>query len=346
VINFRYHLVSLTAIFLALAVGIILGVSVVDNGLVEGLRGQLGSVKEDVCRVDQQNRVLRDDLQAWNEFSTKAGPGLLARRLQGVPVLVIGVRGMDTDRVEELRADLVSADARIQGTVWLTSKMQLDRQEDVLALAGAFDIGSTDAEVVRAAVLSQLAVELVAGGARVPLSTSATTVPDPTATTVPGATTTTVPVVPQAGVLAGLSGPGAGFVDIDSPDAGPFDANLPLPTGTRFVVASGEGADLPDVQGAIPLVRALAEASGTSTRVVAVEPGKPAQGREPEVRARFIVPLRAQGKELDARVSTVNNVEGFKGRMAAVLALVDLGVGRVGHYGIGPGADRLVPESG
>src|SRR5206468_2392465 len=120
--------------------------------------------------------------------------------------------------------------------------------------------------------------------------------------------------------------------------SGRFDAKVPLPTGTRFVVASGAGADVPDDQGAIALVRSLAAAAATSTRVVAVESGKAAQGRDPEVRAKFIGPLRAQGKDLDNRVSTVNNVEDFRGRVAAILALVDLGVGRVGHYGIGSAA--------
>ena len=341
-INFRYHLVSLTAIFLALAVGIILGATVVDNGLVDGLRGRLDSVRADVGRVDQQNQLLRDDLRRWEDFSTKAAPGILAGRLQGVPILLFGVRGIDADRVEELRSDLVSADARLQGTVWLTSKMRLDRAEDVRALSVAFDLNTTDAEVVREAVLARLAAEMtIASGSSPPPPIS---VPNGSATTLPGATTTTVGGAAQGGVLAGLST--AGFVDIDSPDVGRFDANMPLPPGTRFVVASGEGVDVPDPQGAIALVRALALASGTSTRVVAVEPGRPAQNREPELRARFIGPLRAVGKDLDARVSTVNNVEDFRGRVAVVLALVDLGVGRVGHYGVGSGADRLVPESG
>ncbi len=340
-INFRYHLVSLTAVFLALAVGILLGASVVNGGLVDGLRGQLGSVKQDVGRVDQQNQLLRKELDTWDDFSTKAAPGILAGRLQGVPVLLIGVRGINADRVEELRSDLVSADARLQGTLWLTSKLRLDRQENVRVLSDTFDLGTTDAEVVRRAVLNRLARELV-GGAGSPSTTVA--VPNGAATTLPGATTTTPIVAPRGGVLAALAG--GSFVDIDSPDAGRFDANLPIPAGTRFVVASGEGADVPDAQGAIAVVRALAEASGTSTRVVAVEPGRPAQGRDPEVRARFIGPTRAEGKELDARVSTVNNVEDFRGRVATVLALVDLGVGRVGHYGVGSGADRLVPESG
>jgi len=342
VINFRFHLVSLTAVFLALAVGIILGASVVNSGAVDGLRGQLGSVRADIGRVDQQNEELRRDLEAWDTFSAKAAPGILAGRLQGVPVLVVGVRGIDAERVEDLRSDLVSADARLQGTVWLTSKMQLDRQEDVRALSDAFNLGTTNTEVVRGAVLARLANELVAGSSAG--GPTSPVVPNGTETTIAGATTTTALGAPRGGVLAALST--GGFVDIDNPGAGRFDANLPVPSGTRFVVASGDGVDVPDAQGAIALVRALDAASGMGTRVVAVEPGRPADGRNPEVRARFIGPLRAEGKDLDTRISTVNNIEDFRGRVAVVLALVDLGVGRVGHYGFGSAADRLVPESG
>jgi len=342
-INFRFHLVSLTGVFLALAVGIILGASVVNSGAVDRLSGQLDSVKADVGRVDQQNQALRRDLTGWDTFSTKAAPGLLAGRLQGVPVLIVGVRGIDGDRVDQLRSDLVSADARVQGTVWITSKMQLDRQDDVNKLSEALNLGTTEAEAVRRGVLARLARELLA---EAPASATTTTLVDvPNPSTVPGPTTTTARVAPRGGVLAVLSS--GGFVEIKGPDTGPsFDAKQPLPAGTRFVVASGEGADVPDPQGAIALVRALAEGSGTSTRVLAVEPGRPAQGRDPEVRARFIGPLRAEGKELDNRISTVNNVEDFKGRVAAVLALVDLGAGRVGHYGVGSSAERPVPESG
>jgi len=342
-INFRFHLVSLTGIFLALAVGIVFGASVVNSGAVDGLRGQLGSVKEDVRRVDQQNESLRRDLGTWGEFSKKAAPGILAGRLQGVPVLVIGVRGMDAEPVKDLRDDLDAAAARLQGTVWLESKLQLDSASDVRALSVVLGLSTQDPESVRQVLFGRLANELVTAEA----SGLAPTVPgavDGAATTLPGATTTTAAVAPEGGVLAALAT--LGFVTIDGADGGSFDTNRPLPTGTRFVVASGEGADVADAVGAITLVKALASAAGTSTRIVAVEPGRPAQGREPEVRARFIVPLRAEGKDLDSRISTVNNLEDFRGRVSAVLALVQLGIGRVGHYGTGSGADRLVPESG
>jgi len=343
-INFRYHLVSLTGVFLALALGIILGASVVDSGAVDGLRGQLGSVKADVGRVDQQNAALRRDLDTWNEFATKAGPGVLSGRLQGVPVLLLGMRGIDAEPVADLRDDLLSADARLQGTVWLTSKLQLDNREDTAALSAAFGLATNDAEVVRQAVFNRLAIELVAADEPSRAATTTTVPAEVTVPTLPGVTTTLPTVAPRGGVLATLAS--LGFVSIDSPESGRFDANQPLAAGSRFVVASGEGADVPDSAGAIPLVKALSAASGSSSRVLAVEPGKPSQGRDPEVRGRFIGPLRAESRTLDNRVSTTNNIEDFRGRVAAVLALVDLGVGRVGHYGTGAGADRLVPESG
>jgi hypothetical protein len=94
----------------------------------------------------------------------------------------------------------------------------------------------------------------------------------------------------------------------------------------------------------VPLVRALAGSSGP-TRVVAVESGKPAEGQDPEIRAEFIGPLRGIS-DVNNRVSTVNNIEDWRGRVATVLAVSDLAIGRVGHYGVGSGADRLSPESG
>ncbi len=344
-VNFRFHLVSLTGVFLALAVGIVLGASVVNSGAVDGLRGQLGSVKDDVSRVDQQNESLRRDLASWDEFSKKASPGILAGRLQGVPVLLSGVRGMDSEPLKDLRDDLLAADARLQGTVWLESKMELDNPNDVRALSAVFDLGTQEADLVRQELFSRLANELVtAAAAGQPTATTLPVGVNGAATSLPGVTGTTASVAPPGGVLATLST--LGFVTIDGADGGSFDINLPLATGTRFVVASGEGADVADPVGAIALVRALTAASGATNRVVAVEPGKPAQGREAEVRARFIGPLRAGSRDLENRVSTVNNLEDFRGRVAAVLALIELGVGRVGHYGTGTGADRLVPESG
>jgi hypothetical protein len=44
------------------------------------------------------------------------------------------------------------------------------------------------------------------------------------------------------------------------------------------------------------------------------------------------------------RLSSVDNLEDVRGRIAAVLAIAALTEGKTGHYGVGRGAERLVPE--
>jgi len=50
-----------------------------------------------------------------------------------------------------------------------------------------------------------------------------------------------------------------------------------------------------------------------------------------------------RGDIASARLSTVDNLESAMGQTAVVLALEDLGVPRFGHYGVGPGAQRVLP---
>lgn len=60
------------------------------------------------------------------------------------------------------------------------------------------------------------------------------------------------------------------------------------------------------------------------------------------MRSAFVKPL-IDDAELRTNVSTVDNLEQKVGRVAAVLALSDLGVGRAGHYGVGTGATSILP---
>ena len=304
-INFRYHLVSLIAVFLALSLGIVLGVSVVDNGLVDTLRDQLDGVQANSNAVRKENDALRSDLGRWDEFGDRGLPGLLEGRLAGVPVLVLAVRGVDNSSLERLTANLADAGASVQGTVWLTSKLRLEKDDDVRSLATVLGKATTTATATRSAALLELAKSVAR----------------PNDDEV------------RPGLLAALQA--AGFIDLEGATGGQgFNGQGPLAADTRFVVASGPDVDLPDGVGAIDLVGDL-DALSSSSRTVAVEAGRPARGGEPEIRSAFTGPLRQSSKQVETRVSTVNAIEDVRGRVAAILALVDLGEGRVGHYGLG-----------
>src|SRR5205823_9538857 len=113
------------------------------------------------------------------------------------------------------------------------------------------------------------------------------------------------------------------------------DANLIPVAGTRMVVISGAGAQVDDDQITAPLVALLAQAH---VPLVAAEAGQDTPGG----RDVFVGAIRKDG-QLAARVATVDNLESFMGQAAAVIALADAGDGRFGQYGVGPGADRLLP---
>lgn len=307
-INFRFHLVSLTAVFLAIGIGIAVGATVVDRATVDFLETRLEGVEKRLDTTDTENEQLRADLDRWAAFSEQARDEAVAGRLEGVPVLLLAVRGIDRRPVDELRRSLSSARAAVQGTVWLTSKLRLEKEEDVVALADLMGVAPRSADAVRRSLLGLLAAELAGQQ--------------------------------STGLLALLRD--AAFVEFESPDGGGADLAGVAVEGTRFVVMSDGGAEVANDVLAIPLAGQLAEAA--RARVLAVEPGRPGEGRAAAQRGLFVGPLRSQS-QLSPLLSTVDNLEDFRGRFAAIYALRDLGAAKVGHYGVGPGAARLVPET-
>jgi hypothetical protein len=316
-INLRYHIVSLVAVFLALGLGIVMGSTVIDRVTVDALNNNLEDVRSSVNAIREENRKLSDQVKLGQDFAVGARDQLLRGHLRNIPVMVVAVAGIDRRPVDELRQALVSAQATQQGTIWFTSKMRLTSDGDVRALATALDLAVDRPEVVRRQALTRVATAREGASA-------------------------------EASPLAALQA--AGFLTYESPPASTTTtgaqpattgtipsslAALPL-ASTRYLVISGAGAEVGDDVVALPLVQAYAQASG---RVVAAESGVDSDGG----RAVFVGLLR--GDVLSARLSTVDNIESPMGQSAAVLALEDLGVPRFGHYGVGRGAQRVLPSA-
>ncbi len=309
-INLRYHIVSLVAVFLALGLGIVMGSTVIDRVTVDALNDNLDDVRRSVGAIREENRKLGDQIKQGQDFAETTRDQLLRGHLRNVPVMVVAIAGIDRRPVDDLRRALAGAQATMQGTIWFTSKMRLASDGDVRALAGAIDVPVDRPEVVRRQALARVA------SARENASA-------------------------DASPLAALQS--AGFLTYEGPSppastttsSTPLAlASLPLPN-TRYLVVSGAGAEVGDDVVAVPLTQAYAQSIG---RVVAAESGVDTDGG----RAVFVGLLR--GDVLSTRLSTVDNIESPMGQTAAVLALEDLGVPRYGHYGVGPGAQRILPQ--
>ena len=325
-VSFRFFIVSITAVFLALAVGITMGATVVDKATVDLLHNQINATRARANASDQQYSALKSDSDAARAradgFDTAGATTFVDGRLSGLPVLVIGMRGAEQG-VDDVRKLLQDAGATVEGTVWFTKGMRLDKSDATVGnLAGALGLNSNlSPDDIRHASLVKLAQSLASASARESAPAKDSSVPGQTA-------------------LAAMKT--MGLVDFDPADV--KDVNfLPLPH-TRFVIISAAQPDVPNEQVAAPFTNELAKAA--VNQVVAAESGTDAsaQANRPAVREVFLAPLRADAG-LKGKMSTVDNIEDVRGRVALVYAIRDLPT-QLGNYGVGPHAsDGPLPKS-
>jgi hypothetical protein len=338
-INFRFHVVSLTAVLLALGIGLVLGTTFLDDATVDRLERQLVELEENLDREGDRNAELQRRLQAFEEEASgldeQLGERLLSGQLDGDAVLVVAPRGLDGDVVDRVTTALDQADADVAGVWWLTERLVLDDDEEVADLAEALDLSTDDADRLRANLAMQLA-DVLYGAADLPEQ------PEAGAPIGPGvADAVAEPAAAEPEVVARLRE--AGFVEYDPPEDGDDVVRLPA-SGLRIVALSGPGASLPTADALLPVLTALT--SDGPAPVVAVDPSRQpddgsGDGSPPD---RLVDAIRGDD-ELQRRVSTVDDLDRVAGRVATVLALVDARPGdpRIGHYGMDEGTTLLPP---
>ena len=79
-INIRYHVYSLVAVFLALAIGVAVGSTVVQRSVVDNLRSTQGRIEQNLDDLEAQNAALQERTAALESRSgslTEEGPGAL-----------------------------------------------------------------------------------------------------------------------------------------------------------------------------------------------------------------------------------------------------------------------------
>lgn len=166
-INLRYHIVSITAVFLALGIGTALGGTFLDRYTVDVLDRNIRNAETRIRDTEQDNARLNESLteaEERNDALTQNGSAaLFEEMLDGVPVLVVTSQGVDADVVANVRQSLVRADADVRGTLELRDDLDL-RDEIDETVAEAVEQDPSDPDAVRAAVYTGLREALFAAG--------------------------------------------------------------------------------------------------------------------------------------------------------------------------------------
>jgi copper transport outer membrane protein MctB len=158
VISFRYHIVSIVAVFLALAIGLLAGSAFVGPGLVQQLRTQTNNLRSEVREREDELSTIRDEVAGLGAFVDSALAYLTENRLLGTDVIVVTQTGVEDDVVAQARSALESAGARIVTTVSATEQLGSDdpaTQEQLAIMLGSPTAPATDLPSLAAEALAE-----------------------------------------------------------------------------------------------------------------------------------------------------------------------------------------------
>jgi hypothetical protein len=316
VIDFRYHLVSLIAVFLAVALGIVIGTTQLNGPLTDNLQGQVTALQKDKRTLEDQTQTLQIQLDDVGAFDEAVGPTLVQNTLAGRSVvLVVTDEDVDTAVVEGLTALIGSAGATVTGTIRLTDTYA-DRSTTATVqsyLAGpgvpatVIRPQTDDPGTLLASVLAQVLMVPGPGSADAGIAPSA---------------------ADTATVLAGLEQ--LELLSQDTSSVSPADFAVVLSSGA----VAGEDPET-RTEALVQLATALDdEGSGA---VVAGDPVSATDGG-------LVAAVRADATAT-AAVSTVDNVTTAAGRISTVLALAAEGRGTSGEYGVGEDTQPVPPPA-
>jgi hypothetical protein len=163
VIDFRYHLVSIVSIFLALAVGIVLGAGPLKEDIGNTLTSEVKNLRDDKAALRSQLDLAQQGIKARDEFTTASNRTLLANRLTDTGVAVIVLPGADGGLVKSTTQTLAQAGAKVTATVtvldaWVDPEKASFRQTLGQQLAGQVQVplDQSSGEVVNAVLARSL----------------------------------------------------------------------------------------------------------------------------------------------------------------------------------------------
>jgi hypothetical protein len=304
-ISFRFHLVTVVAIFLALAVGIVVGSTVIDQGIVDTLENRVEDVRANLQDREEANDALREENDDLQSFVEESGPFSVDARLPDTVAVIVADRGVDNDPIEQTIELLDQAGASVRGVLTVQRSWDLQDEDRRAGLAEA--IGMADDDAVEA--LQSRAADLLVTD----LSSSVEVVDDDTG---------------ALDAIAELR-----LVDFELMD----EEVAPRPARVVFVVVTGPASDVTAVSHVADFASAAAEVAGS---VVVGEVF--VESTDGPDRADSLAPILGD-PDLAAEVATVDDLDLPMGPTTVVLALAAAQAGEVGHFGVGDSADRVAP---
>ena len=311
-VTLRHHVISLAAVFVALAIGVVLGSGALSTTMVSGLRGDNSVLQKQAGTLADEKGSLSEKLTAADEFDTQMAGRIVRDALTGKSVMVFRTPDAANEDVDAVARLIGQARGTVTGTIALTgefvdansaAKMSSVVNSPILPAGAQLNATLTD-QGSQAGDLLGIALLINRDPGIIPVDDNA-----------------------RDAVLSALRD--TGFLTYDQ-RIGAAD--------TAVIVTGGALADTAGNQGATVARLAAAMAPHGSGVVLA--------GRDGSANGVSAVAVTRADTPMAEAVTTVDDIGIESGRITTVLALQALIAGAPpGQYGIGAGAASVtVPQ--
>jgi hypothetical protein len=316
VISLRYHIVSLVAVFLALALGIVVGSTVLQEGTVSALRATSQEVRQRSEENRTENLALKQDKAHLEAFGAAVLPDLVRNRLEGRSVVLVDTDKVDSGMRDSVRKVLEDAGAEVDGQItFADERLALGADTDRAAMGRLLAADAGTPQVLRGELVKRLAERLATPSA-MPQDDSQRT-------------SDMLTGLQDADFLADLK--------LSRPMAAGTD---PFPRQGSIFVLLGPGATATAAVAPDAFLVPLAEQ-------VSARASGPVAGAEAAAVPRessWVIALR-DNRAASRQVSGIDSVDKVYGQLALVQALQgSLQQLPAGQYGTKDGASGLLPE--
>lgn len=159
-ITFRYHVVTLVAVFMAIGLGVLFGATFIDQNIVDSLRATQ-------ARLGDRNEALRgrivsleDQNEALLAFTGTTRDLVVPGALQDVPVVLVTFESTPGEALDSVRDTLTLAGARIDGQLTLSNRLDLRSAGAREAVAATLGLSTDDPGILSEALVTELGAAL------------------------------------------------------------------------------------------------------------------------------------------------------------------------------------------
>jgi hypothetical protein len=133
-ISLRYHLLSLVAVFFALAIGILIGSAFVMRAdirsISQNLQKEFAKVREEVRKEREATKQIQAINENYRKFAQILLPSLVKGKLMGQSVGIICIGKVEDKTASELRNSIEMAGGRVSFVIYLTPSQIQGREEE------------------------------------------------------------------------------------------------------------------------------------------------------------------------------------------------------------------------